>query len=154
MSEEASSNKKVVVERLFDTPRALVWDAWTQPEQFSQWWCPDMFTIPLCELDVRVGGKTHIEMKGPDGTIYPSIGEYTEVDKPERLTCVTSPLDNQGGKLFEVRQTAEFTEVGSKTKLVYTSEVISFTEAAAPYLAGMEPGLNQSMQKLEQYLSK
>jgi uncharacterized protein YndB with AHSA1/START domain len=153
MSEE-TIGKRVVVERLFDAPRSTVWNAWTKPEEFSQWWSPDMFTIPVCELDIRVGGKAHVEMKGPDGTIYKSIGEYTEVVEPEKLTCITSPVDDKGNKYFEVSQTAEFTEVGSKTKVVYTSQVLTFTEAAAPFLAGMEQGLNQSMQKLEKYLSQ
>jgi uncharacterized protein YndB with AHSA1/START domain len=147
-----NNNKIVVVERTFNAPRTLVWQAWTKSEKLSQWWSPDMFTIPVCELDVRVGGKARIDMKGPDGTIYPSLGEYTEVIELEKLTCVTSTLDAAGNKLFEVRQTAEFTEMGSKTKLTYTSEVISFTKAAEPYLAGMEPGLNQSIEKLEDFL--
>ena len=60
----------VTITRVFDAPRALVWAAWTDPKRMAQWWGPKGFTNPVCELDLRVGGKIRIDMRAPDGTRY------------------------------------------------------------------------------------
>ena len=148
-----SENKTVNIEYEFNAPRSLVWDAWTKPEHFSQWWSPDMFTIPVCELDVRVDGKIRIDMQGPDGVVYPSSGVFKEIVEPQRLVFTNSPLDASGNKLFEVLQTVVLSEQNGKTKLTLKAEVISATADAAPYLAGMEMGLNQAINKLDKLVS-
>ena len=71
--------------RVFNAPRELVYQAWTDPKHVSQWFGPRGFTVPHCELDVRVGGRWRIDMQAPDGTVYPNQGVYLEVDPPRRL---------------------------------------------------------------------
>ncbi len=151
---ETPESKAINITRAFDVPREAVWDAWTQPELFAQWYAPDYFTIPVCELDVRPGGKIRIDMKGPDGTVYPSSGEFEEVAKPERLAFTNSPLDSEGKPLFEVLHTLVLTEAAGKAELNLTSRVLSAGPAAAPFLAGMEAGLNQAIEKLEQLVAR
>src|SRR4029079_8753997 len=63
--------REVTLTRIIDAPRALVWAAWTEPEHMAPWWGPHRFTTPVCEMDVRPGGKMLIHMKAPDGTVYP-----------------------------------------------------------------------------------
>jgi len=151
---ETPEYKTLNITRTFDAPRELVWDAWTQPEQFAQWYAPDDFTIPVCELDVRPEGKVRIDMKGPDGTVYPSSGEFKEVAKPEHLAFTNSPLDGDGNQLFVVLHTLELAETDGQTTLNLTSEVLSAGPDAAPFLAGMETGLNQAIQKLDRLVNK
>lgn len=144
----AEDYKPLNITATFNASQEDVWDTWTKPEQFSQRYAPDHFTIPVCELDVRPGGNLRVDMKGPDGTIYPSSGVFKEVEKPKKLAFTNSPLDSKGNKLFEVLHTLELHEDGDKTTLKLTSKVLSATPDAAPYLAGMEAGLKQAIQKL------
>ncbi len=74
-----------MITRTFDSPRELVFKAWTDPKHVTQWWGPHGFTNPVCELDVRPGGAIRIHMRGPDGTVYPMTGTFHEVVEPERL---------------------------------------------------------------------
>lgn len=136
------------ISRTFDAPRQAVWDAWTQPEQFKQWFMPKPFSIPSCELDVQVGGELHVDTQGPDGAIMPLVGKYTIVDAPSKLVFVSSPLDADGNKLFEVQQTITLNEVDGKTTLDITSEVLSAGENAEQFLSGMEQGLNMAFDQL------
>lgn len=152
--ESTRQNKSLVIKRTFNVPREIVWRAWTDPEQFANWWCPDGFTIPNCELEVRTEGKFRVDMQGPDGTLYPSIGLFKKVVEFELLSFTNAPLDNNGNKLFEVLQTVVFRDKSGQTELEITSEVLSETPEAAPYLSGMEPGLNQALSKLDHLIKQ
>jgi uncharacterized protein YndB with AHSA1/START domain len=147
MSED--QHKKIHITRQFKSSIEQVWDAWTKPKYFKTWYAPDMFTIPVCEFDLKPEGNLRIDMKGPDGTTYPSIGTFKIVDKPKKLSFTNSPLDPSGNKLFEVLHTVALGQDGDTTTLDLTSEVLSTGPEAAPYLAGMEQGLNQAIGKLE-----
>ena len=149
MNNDTKQYKTLHITRSFNAPRGAVWDAWTKPEQLARWYAPDPFTVPVCELDVAPAGKLRIDMKSPDGTVYPSSGEYKEVSKPERLVFINSPLDAAGNKLFEILHTVILTEESGKTIMNLTSEVLHAGPGAAPYLSGMEAGLNQAIQQLE-----
>ena len=63
-----TDEKGVVIERVFDAPRELVWKAWTTPEIVKKWWGPKDFTCPVANIDFRVGGKYHVAMHGLAGT--------------------------------------------------------------------------------------
>ncbi len=152
-TEAVMADQKLMIDHVFDAPRELVWAAWTEPEHLAAWWGPASFTTPTCLIDVRPGGQIRIDMKGPDGTVYPMTGEFTEVLKPERLVFIAAPLDAAGEKLFEVLYTADFSASSArKTLLRLTTDVISTTPGATRYLAGMEPGWNQSLEKLGRLL--
>src|SRR5579864_3601629 len=62
-----NETERMVVTRVFDAPRELVWKAWTDPKYVMQWWGPKGFTAPVCQMDFRVGGKFLCCMKAPDG---------------------------------------------------------------------------------------
>ncbi|HWR84286.1 MAG TPA: SRPBCC domain-containing protein [Candidatus Deferrimicrobium sp.] len=144
----------LVVTRVFDAPRRLVFKVWTDPKHVAQRWGPHEFTNPVCELDVRPGGAIRIHMRGPDGTIYPMTGGYQEMIEPERLVLWCAALDEKGNTLFEVLSTITLAEQGGKTTLTLVTHVVNKTAQAAPYLAGMEAGWNQSLERLANYLVK
>jgi uncharacterized protein YndB with AHSA1/START domain len=144
----------VNITRTFDAPRDLVFDAWTDPKHLAQWWGPHHFTNPRCEFDARPGGAIHIDMRGPDGTVYPMKGEVKEVVRPSRLVFTSLPIDDKGNVLFEVLTTATFTERGGKTTVSVNAHVVrTVAPEAAQMLAGMEAGWTQSLERLEEYVS-
>lgn len=79
------AQREIVLSRVFDAPRALVWEAWTDPEHVVQWWGPKGFTTTIETMDVRPGGVWKHVMHGPDGTDYPGKSVFTEVVKPEHI---------------------------------------------------------------------
>ena len=147
------------ITHLFDAPRELVWDAWTKVEHLSQWWGPEGFTN-TCDVDLRPGGSFRIDMKGPDGKMFPAPGTVVEVREYELLAFSQTPVDAAGNGLFEVLQTVVFGEQGSKTLLTLTAQVVSTTPAGDEFLADLGESwatvasrvIEQSLGKLERRL--
>ena len=86
----------LVIERVFDAPRDLVWRSWTEPEHFQRWYGPQGFTVPTCEIDLRVGGRYLWGMRSPDGHAMWSTGVYSEIVPLERFIATASPADEHG----------------------------------------------------------
>ena len=144
---------ELVLTRIFDAPRELLFKVWTDPKHVAQWWGPHGFTNPVCELDLRPGGAMLIHMRGPDGVLYPMTGVYQEVVEPERLVFMSAMLDDKGNPMFEVLATVTFAKEGGRTKQILRARVIKKTAQAAPYLAGMEAGWTQSLERLTAYVA-
>lgn len=89
----------LVVTRIFRAPRSLVWKAWTEPQRLLQWWGPEHFTCPRAEVDLQVGGRYLLGMKGPDGQTFYSGGEYLEVTPQERLRYTDAFCDEEGNSI-------------------------------------------------------
>ncbi len=145
---------ELVITRVFDAPRALVFAAWTDPKQLAAWWGPEGFTNPVCEADPRPGGAIRIHMRAPDGIVYPMTGSYREVHRPERLVFTSAALDEKGKPLFTVLNSVVFVEERGKTVLTLRARVIETTDRAAPYLKGMEAGWTQSLVRLGALVAK
>jgi len=79
------SPRELVLTRIFEAPRELVWEAWTDPQQVVRWWGPRGFTTTIETMDVRPGGVWKHVMHGPDGTDYPNKSVFIEIVKPERI---------------------------------------------------------------------
>ena len=90
---------RMVVTRIFDAPRELVWRAWTEPKYVTQWWGPKGFTVPFCKMDFRVGGKYLYCMRSPDGQEFWSGGEYHEIVPQERIAASMYFSDPEGNKV-------------------------------------------------------
>jgi uncharacterized protein YndB with AHSA1/START domain len=150
---EESYPQELVLKRVFDAPRDLVWKVWTDPAHLAQWWGPKGFTNPRCEWDARPGGAIHIDMRAPDGVVYPMSGTMKEVVPMERLVFVSSALDENGKSMFDVLSTAIFADQGGKTALTLQLRVISVTERAPQYLKGMEMGWNMSLDRLAEHVA-
>jgi uncharacterized protein YndB with AHSA1/START domain len=151
---KAGVERDLVIQRGIDAPRSLVFEAWTDPEQVAHWWGPHGFTNPVCELDARPGGAIRIDMRGPDGTLYPMTGVYREIVEPERLVFTSVALDEEGNPLFEVLNTVSFAEQDGKTTLTTRARVVESTPEAPPYLEGMEAGWTQSLERLADHLAR
>ncbi len=149
-----STYSELVITRVFDAPREIVFKAWTDQDRLKQWWGPKYFTTPVCELDPRPGGAIKIHMRGPDGTIYPMLGFVREIVEPERLVMDTYVPDAEGNPLFKVTNTVTFEEQGGKTKITVHADVTMATPAAAPSLAGMEQGWSETVDRLGSFLER
>jgi uncharacterized protein YndB with AHSA1/START domain len=125
---------------------------WTDPVHLVRWWGPHGFTNPRCEADARPGGKIHIDMRGPDGTVYPMAGEYKEVVPPERLVFTSAALDGNGEPLFENLNIVTFAEERGGTFITVRARCVTWTEKAAQYLAGMEMGWVQTIERAAAYV--
>ncbi|HVL12373.1 MAG TPA: SRPBCC family protein [Gemmata sp.] len=75
----------LVLERVIDVPRRLVWEAWTRPEHLKEWFCPKPWGVSDCEIDLRPGGIFRTTMRSPEGQEFPNVGCYLEVVPLERL---------------------------------------------------------------------
>lgn len=149
----AGEKPGLVLTRIFDAPRDLVWKAWTDPRQIAQWWGPHGFTNPLCEWDARPGGEILVHMRGPKGSpfdfIMPMKGKFHELRAPERLVFTSSAIeDNAGNAQLEVRNIVTFTEHNGKTTLTLHAQIIKLMPAAAGAAGGMEQGWSQSLERL------
>ena len=148
-----SSEWDLVIRRVFDAPRALVFKAWTESTHVAQWWGPKGFANPVCEMDVRTGGAIRIHMRAPDGVVYPMKGVFKEIVAPERLVLVASALDGDGKSMFDVLTTVIFAEQHGKTALTLQLRVVKATAQAPQYLKGMQAGWTQSLDRLGDLLA-
>jgi uncharacterized protein YndB with AHSA1/START domain len=130
----------------------LVFAAWIEPKQLAKWWGPKDFTNPKCVVDARIGGAMMIDMRSPDGVVYPMTGRFITIDRPHRLVFVTAAIDEYGKPMFEVKNTVLFTEVRSGTEISLVARVIKTTTAAPQYLAGMSQGWCQSLDRLSEFV--
>ncbi len=154
-STQKSATPALVLSRVFDAPRDLVFKAWTDPRHVPRWWGPNGFTNPVCELDVRPGGAIRIDMRGPDGVVYPMKGVFHEIVEPERLVFTSSAVeDEKGHPQLVVRFTVTFDEHNGKTKLTVRAVVVTSGPAAAGALAGMEQGWTEMLDRLAEELAK
>lgn len=151
-SDKKPTNRGLTVTRVIHASPEHVFQAWTNPQQLGQWWGPKRFTNPVCELDVRPEGAIRIEMRSPDGKVYPVTGVYREIAEPERLAFTGTALDAEGKPLFEVLVTANFLERDSLTLLRVNTRVVQTTGAASPFLKGMVTGWAQSLERLDMLL--
>jgi uncharacterized protein YndB with AHSA1/START domain len=142
-----TADREIVATRVFDAPRELVFQMWTDPKHVAQWWGPKGFTTTTYEMDVRPGGVWRFVMHGPDGVDYQNKIVYIEIVKPERLV-----YSHSGGAQF--RSTVTFAEQGGKTKLTVRMLFESATELDRVVKKfGAIEGLNQTLDRLEEHLA-
>jgi uncharacterized protein YndB with AHSA1/START domain len=153
MSETKPMERALVLTRIFDAPRELVWRAWTDPKHLAQWWGPQGFTNPVCEIDLRPGGRLRIVMRAPDGVEYPMIGVFREISPPARLVFTNIAVDQVGKPILDGLTTVLFVEQDGKTKLTLQTRAAVLVDYAAAYLAGMEAGWTQSLERLADRLA-
>jgi len=109
---EALSDREIVAMRVFDAPRELVFEAWTDPHHLEHWWGPKGFTNTFHQFDMRPGGIWRFVMHGPDGVDYKNESVFVEVVKPERIV-----FRHVSGPQFQL--TATLDDLGGRTKLTW-----------------------------------
>ena len=149
----STADREIVVSRLFQAPRELVFKAFTDPNGITNWWGPNGFTTTTSEMDLRPGGVWRFVMHGPDGTDYPNRVVYNEVVAPERLVYRhdDDAGDGQVGVQFDV--TVTFDDEGGKTRLTMRSLFETAAERARLVEEfGALEGANQTLERLGAYL--
>lgn len=153
MNSASTADREIVISRVFDAPRELVWEAWTNPKHVAQWWGPNGFTTTFETMEVRPGGEWKHVMHGPDGTDYPNHSVFIEVVKPERIV-----YSHGGGKegAPEVRFESTWTFealAGNKTRLTMRAVFASAAERdMVVKVYGAIEGGKQTMGRLADYL--
>ncbi len=113
----STAGRVLVLTRVFDAPRELVFKAWTDPEHAAHWWGPQGMAVTIIQMDVRPGGVWSRRMRAPDGAEYWPRGVYKEVVPPERLAFTYVTADIHGKPGHETLVTLTFEELGAKTRL-------------------------------------
>jgi uncharacterized protein YndB with AHSA1/START domain len=156
-----TATKSVTLERVLDAPIGLVWQMWTQAEHFAAWYGPAGVTIPVAEMDVRVGGRRHLclQMRTPDGDRQMwFVGEYREVDPPTRLVYTESMSDPEGNvvppeALGMPGDHPETTEVAVQLDDLDGRTRMVMTHAGVPADSPGAMGWNMALDKLEALLA-
>jgi uncharacterized protein YndB with AHSA1/START domain len=137
---------QIVVTRLFDAPRGLVFEAWTKAEHVAHWWDPSGAPLAVCEIDLRPNGAFRWVNRAPDGGLgYSFAGIYREIDPPGKLVLGNSSSPDQFSTLV-------FAEEGKKTRLTITIECASRQERDALLQMRVDAGTAQTLNNLAAYL--
>lgn len=140
------SDLEVVITRVVDAPRRLVYDAWTRPEYIRQWLLgPEGWTMPVCEIDPRPGGKWRYVWRTADGNEMTLAGIVREMTPPERLVTTES----WGPEWPETVNTVVFTESGGRTTVWLTVVYPSKEARDAALQTGMKEGMDQGFARLD-----
>lgn len=162
-------DNELVITRIFDAPRDLVFKVWSEAEHLENWWGPTGFKLSVKELDFRPGGSFHYNMQSPDG--YEMWGKfvYHEIETPERIVFVSSFSDPEGNIVrapfsaafpMEIRNLITFTETDGKTTLTLRGGPIKTkaTEEEQTFFKGMfesmKQGFGGTFDQLDEYLTK
>jgi uncharacterized protein YndB with AHSA1/START domain len=143
------TDREIVLTRVFDAPRALVFDAFTKPELLRQWFGPRGWSLVVADVDLNVGGTFRFMLRGPDGNDLGMRGIWREIVAPERSVHMESFDDYPG----ESQVTTVLTEQQEKTKLTATILYPSKEIRDAVLSSGMEHGAAESYDKLAELLA-
>lgn len=142
---------ELVITRVFDAPRSLVFHAWTDPVHLAEWWGPQGYASTVSEMDVRPGGGFRLEMRGPDGAIYPCTGRFLEIVEPERIV-ISGPAEcsHACGAGLPPRATVTVTLVETNGKTLLTLHTLFDTaeDRTAAADAGYHPGWISCLERL------
>jgi uncharacterized protein YndB with AHSA1/START domain len=145
----AQGDREIVTERIFDAPREKVFQAFIDPELIPKWWGPRAITTKVDKMDVRPGGDWRFVCEGPDGgTAF--RGTYREITPPERIEQ-TFEWEGMPGHI--VVETATFEDLGGRTKLSTRSLFHTTEERDGMLASGMEGGLSESYEQLDELLA-
>lgn len=152
MNTSDSTTDVVVIERTFDAPIGEVWRMWTDPTEFAGWYGPGGASVPVCDMDLRLGGHRRVCMQfdtpnGPHEMWF--TGQFVDVDEPARLVYTEAMTDATGAPLPgghpPTEVCVEFAEVGQRTLVVLTHRGIP---AGSPGEAGWLAALDELDRRL------
>lgn len=146
---ERTSERELVVTRVFDGPVRLVFEAWTRPELFQLWWAPKSSGVPMlsCEMDARTGGGYSVTFGKDAASAMTFFGKYLDVTPPSRLVWTND--ENEEGAVTTV--TFE-EEEGDRTRLVLR-ELYPSKEALDESFVGMEDAMPEQFRQLDDLLA-
>lgn len=149
---EPPEDRVLILTRLLNAPRSLVFKVWTRPEHLTRWWGPSDFTLPHCEVDFRVGGKYKFCMHAPDGSDHWVWGLYLEIVESERLVFswhrTQQPAETNPWAVTRV--TVTFAEHEGKTRLTLHQSVFPQAEECTDHRGGW----TQCLDRLADFVSR
>jgi uncharacterized protein YndB with AHSA1/START domain len=144
------SDREIVITRVVNAPRRLVFDAYTKPEHLPRWMLgPEGWAMPVCAIDLRPGGAWHFVWRRADGTEIAMRGVYKEIVPPERLVSTEA----WGGDWPETLNTLVLSEQEGKTLITQWVRYASKDARDAALKTGMQEGVVQSFDQLDAYLA-
>lgn len=149
---ENTADREIIITRLLNAPRELVFQVWTDPAQVGLWWGPKGFTNTIHEMEVKPGGVWRFTMHGPDGTDYPNKIEFLEVEPPQRLVYVHGGEDDSEGCRHTATVTFEDRDGKTHVTLHMVFVTVEHFEEVKKY--GAVEGGNSTLDCLEEYLAK
>lgn len=146
---ERTSDREVVVTRMFDAPARLVFEAWTTPELFREWWVPRSLgmTLRSCELDVRTGGSYRLVFGDDPANPMAFFGKYLDVVPNQRIVWTNEESGTDGSVT-----TVTFEEKNGKTTLV-VSELYPTKEALDAAGTGAQEAMTETFEQLDELLA-
>ena len=149
------TDREVVMTRVFDAPRSLVWETLHTPELVKRWMSGSPgWSLVVCENDPRVGGTFRWEWRGPDGVEMKMSGVYREVVAPERVVRTQSFQFGSEPRMGEQVTTTVLAEQGDKTKLTFTVIYPSKEARDLAIAHGMEQGMSAGYDQLDEMLAQ
>jgi uncharacterized protein YndB with AHSA1/START domain len=145
------SDREIRIERYFDAPRELVFQAFTDPELIPEWWGPRGTTTVVDTMDVRAGGSWRVVLTAEDGGENAFRGTYREVSPPERIV---QTFEWEGMPGHVAVETVTFEEVGDRTKITNVSLFHTTEERDGMLSSGMESGMNETYARLDELLAR
>jgi uncharacterized protein YndB with AHSA1/START domain len=144
------SDREIVITRVVDAPRRLVFDAFTNPARVPKWLTgPEGITMPVCEIDLRPGGRWRYVYRMPDGSEMTLQGTFREVTPPERVVHT----ETWGPEWPETVNTLALTEIGGQTTITITLLYPSQEARDAALQSGMKDGMEQGFARLDELLA-
>lgn len=145
------SEREIFSERVFAAPRERVFAAYTDSELIPRWWGPRKMTTVVDRMDLRPGGTWRFVSRNEDGVEYAFRGVYREISSPERLV---QTFEWEGSPGHVVVETVEFEDLGERTKVTVTSLFHTTEERDQMLDSGMERGMSESHERLDEVLAE
>ncbi len=143
-------DRVLVITRILDAPRSLVFKAWTEPDHLAHWFGPRGFTLTYCQTDLRPGGAYRFGMRSPEGTDHWLQGVYREVIEPEKIVCTYAWADANGNPTRpETILTLTFADHEGKTRLTLHQALFESVTACDMH----REGWTSSLDRFEEYVS-
>lgn len=145
-------DRVLVITRLLEAPRALVFKVWSQPEHLVRWWGPTGFTLPDCTVEFHPGGDFHCLMRSPEGTEHRMHGVYREIVEPEKISftwCWVDEEDHPGHGTLVTVLLEEAGADGAQTKLTLHHAVFESESARDSH----NKGWSETMDRLAAYVA-
>lgn len=149
MTVTTPSDTEIMMTRVFDAPRQLVFEAHTSAEHMRNWWGPRKYEVVSAEVDFRVGGKWRVVHRGPDGDEHAFRGEFREIVPPERIVWT---FEYEGAPGDIAVETLTLEEHDGKTTLTTVSDAGSKEARDAMLGSGMQEGAEETWDRLEEYV--
>ena len=139
----------LVITRILDAPRDVVFRAWTEPDRVARWWGPQGFVTTYCDMDIRPGGAFRVCMRSPEGAEHWKQGIYREIVVPERLEFTFAWEDAEGKPGHQTLVTVTLADRGGRTELTLHQAVFETVAARDDHRRGW----TSTLQRFAEYLA-